>query len=213
MHTYNHDRFHKPTYASSRVHFLHLDRGHRQLAERGEPNARCKDNADGTLAPTHTHILSLDTRSLRLVSSPSILQFRYLSNEQVLADYAQLLQSLAPSDGSVGPPVVAIGGSYGGMLAVYLRLKYPWLVAGALGSSAPIAGGPGACVQGCAQFRECVKRAQTACSAVFSLASAHFTFCRLFLASKTKNPVLLPLLTHSDVQLPSCTSSLTLMLR
>ena len=116
---------------------------------------------------THTHTLSLDTHSLRLVSSPSILQFRYLSNEQVLADYAQLLQSLAPSDGSVGPPVVAIGGSYGGMLAVYLRLKYPWLVAGALGSSAPIAGGPGACLQGCAQFRKCVKRAQTACSAVF----------------------------------------------
>jgi lysosomal Pro-X carboxypeptidase len=65
--------------------------------------------------------------------------YEYLSTEQVLADYAALLGSL----GATETRVVAIGGSYGGMLAVYMRLKYGWLVDGALGSSAPLNGGSG----------------------------------------------------------------------
>lgn len=49
----------------------------------------------------------------------------YLSFEQALADYALLIAHLKKTLQTPNSPVVAFGGSYGGMLASWLRLKYP----------------------------------------------------------------------------------------
>ncbi|XP_039140115.1 lysosomal Pro-X carboxypeptidase-like isoform X2 [Dioscorea cayenensis subsp. rotundata] len=62
----------------------------------------------------------------------------YLTAEQALADFATLLTDFKHNLSSEGSPVVLFGGSYGGMLAAWMRLKYPHVAIGALASSAPI---------------------------------------------------------------------------
>jgi len=59
----------------------------------------------------------------------------YVSSSQALADYARLLSYLNPGNKR---PVIVFGGSYGGMLASWMRMKYPSSVAGAIASSAPV---------------------------------------------------------------------------
>ncbi|XP_055811631.1 uncharacterized protein LOC129881449 isoform X2 [Solanum dulcamara] len=62
----------------------------------------------------------------------------YLSSTQALADYATLIIDLKNNLTAIDSPVVVFGGSYGGMLAAWFRLKYPHVTIGALASSAPI---------------------------------------------------------------------------
>ncbi|KAJ9184531.1 hypothetical protein P3X46_004245 [Hevea brasiliensis] len=64
----------------------------------------------------------------------------YLSSTQALADYATLITHLKNNLSATDSPVVVFGGSYGGMLAAWFRLKYPHVAIGALASSAPILG-------------------------------------------------------------------------
>lgn len=60
----------------------------------------------------------------------------WLSTEQALADYAALIAFLKVKLSS--GPYIGFGGSYGGMLAAWFRMKYPHLIDGVIAASAPI---------------------------------------------------------------------------
>lgn len=64
---------------------------------------------------------------------------KYLTTEQVLADYVAILDELKSTlPGARDCPAVAFGGSYGGTLTTFLRASYPYAVVGGLAASAPI---------------------------------------------------------------------------
>ncbi|KAL1544093.1 lysosomal Pro-Xaa carboxypeptidase [Salvia divinorum] len=62
----------------------------------------------------------------------------YFSSAQAIADYAEIVLHVKNKFSAHNSPVIVVGGSYGGMLASWFRLKYPHIAVGALASSAPI---------------------------------------------------------------------------
>ncbi|XP_037527045.1 lysosomal Pro-X carboxypeptidase [Rhipicephalus sanguineus] len=82
----------------------------------------------------------------------------YLTSEQAMADYADLILHLKYTlPGAEKSAVVAFGGSYGGMLAAWFRVKYPHIVTASLAASAPINMSPG--LVPCGKFNEAVTAA------------------------------------------------------
>lgn len=74
----------------------------------------------------------------------SLAHMEYLSSQQALADYASLIHSVRLEMG-IGSsiPLIAFGGSYGGVLSAMFRAAYPGSVDGAIASSAPLRAFPG----------------------------------------------------------------------
>jgi len=63
---------------------------------------------------------------------------QWLTPDQALADYSKLIWTLKREWNSEGSAVIGFGGSYGGMLCTWLRIKYPAAVQGCIASSAPV---------------------------------------------------------------------------
>ena len=59
-------------------------------------------------------------------------------NHTMTVDCADTSELLAAVERKISVPVVAFGGSYGAMLAFWLRQTYPHAIAGAIAGSAPL---------------------------------------------------------------------------
>lgn len=77
------------------------------------------------------------------LSFSSYEHMKFLSTSQVLKDFVYIIEDLKKNylkgmNSKDTHPIIAFGGSYGGILAAWLRMKYPHVVIGAIASSAPV---------------------------------------------------------------------------
>lgn len=63
---------------------------------------------------------------------------KYLTVDNTMLDYVALLKQIKSDYGAEKKATIAFGGSYGGMLAAWMRMKFPHAIQGALAASAPI---------------------------------------------------------------------------
>jgi len=68
---------------------------------------------------------------------------KYLTAAQAMEDFNVALKHIRKTYDSEFRAVIAFGGSYGGMLAAWMRMKYPHQVQGAHAASAPVLFFPG----------------------------------------------------------------------
>ncbi|KHJ96029.1 hypothetical protein OESDEN_04014 [Oesophagostomum dentatum] len=68
----------------------------------------------------------------------SVENLKYLSSRQALGDIAEFIIGMNKGYGLRDPVWITFGGSYAGSLSLWARQEYPELVAGAVGSSAPL---------------------------------------------------------------------------
>ncbi|CAG0913493.1 unnamed protein product [Notodromas monacha] len=124
----------------------------------------CSSAAAIVTGMNHDELTPINQQQLMMMMLPHVAQHTkenraYLSSEQALADFAELLHHLRHADGDTRlrtSPVVAFGGSYGGMLAAWFRTKYPHIVQGAIAASAPVVQFQG--FTPCETFNDIVRR-------------------------------------------------------
>ncbi|XP_067670200.1 putative serine protease K12H4.7 [Haliotis asinina] len=75
----------------------------------------------------------------RPTTDVSTANLRYLSVEQALEDLASFIVACNKEHNLKDIKWITFGGSYGGLLSTWMRLKFPHLVAGAVAHSAPLA--------------------------------------------------------------------------
>jgi len=63
---------------------------------------------------------------------------KYLTVDNALLDYVSLIKAVKKQYNAETKAVIAFGGSYGGMLSAWMRMKFPHVIQGALAASAPI---------------------------------------------------------------------------